>query len=396
MLLANATLPDGNRADIAIADGRIASITAPGLPNADPDRRDLGGALLLPAFIDGHIHLDKTHMGAPLVPHVPGGSVRERIAAERVARHGVPLPVEARAANLLRRLLANGTTRVRSHVDIDNDVKLANLEALLAVRAAWKRLVDIEIVAFPQSGVVSESGAADLLDAALAAGADLIGGLDPDGFDHDVSGQLDIVFALAEKHGKAVDIHLHDGGETGGAELRDIAARTQALGLQGRVVVSHAFALGDLSPESFGKTAQALARAGVAIMTSSPAAVPVPPVKTLRSHGVTIFAASDNIRDCWSPFGNGDMLDRAAIVAARQEFYSNDDLRLALDLATVEPAKALGIAGYGLAPGAPADLVAIDTPSIEEAVINRPPRKLVIRDGEVVAENGALAAGVAA
>lgn len=394
MLLANATLPDGRRADVHIVDGRIAAIAAPGLPTADPDRRDLAGALLLPAFIDGHIHLDKTHMGAPLVPHVPGESVRERIAAERVARHAVPLPVEARAINLLRRLLANGTTRVRSHVDIDNDVKLANLEALLAVRERWKRWVDIEIVAFPQSGVVSEPGAPDLLDAALAAGADLIGGLDPAGFDHDISGQLGIVFALAEKHGKAVDIHLHDGGETGGAELRDIAARTEALGLQGQVVVSHAFALGELPPDSFGRTADALARAGVAIMTSSPAAVPVPPVKALRSHGVTLFAASDNIRDCWSPFGNGDMLDRAAIVAARQEFYANDDLRLALDLATMEPAKALGIISYGLAVGAPADLVAVDTPGVEEAVINRPPRKLVLRNGGVVAENGVVTEAV--
>lgn len=391
MLLANATLPGGRRADIHIIDGLIASIAAPGLPAADPDRRDLAGALLLPAFIDGHIHLDKTHLGAPLVPHVPGESVRERIAAERIARHAVPLSVEARATNLLRRLLANGTTRVRSHVDIDNDVKLANLEALLAVREAWKRWIDIEIVAFPQSGVVSEPGAPGLLDDALAAGADLIGGLDPDGFDHDVQGQLDIVFALAEKHGKGVDIHLHDGGETGGAELRDIAGRTEALGLHGHAVVSHAFALGDLSPESFARTAQALARAGVAIMTSSPAAVPVPPVKALRSHGVTLFAASDNIRDCWSPFGNGDMLDRAAIVAQRQEFYANEDLRLALDLATLEPAKALGIASYGLKPGAPADLVVIDTPSVEEAVINRPSRRLVLRRGVVVAENGVLA-----
>ncbi|MEW9304155.1 amidohydrolase [Labrys neptuniae] len=391
MLLANATLPDGRRADVHIVDGLIASITAPGLPPADLDRRDLAGALLLPAFIDGHIHLDKTHMGAPLVPHVPGESVRERIAAERVARHAVPLPVEARATNLLRRLVANGTTRVRSHVDIDNDVKLANLEALLAVRERWRPWADIEIVAFPQSGVVSEPGAAELLDAALAAGADLIGGLDPEGFDHDIPGQLDIVFALAEKHGKGIDIHLHDGGETGGAELRDIASRAEALGLQGRVVVSHAFSLGDQSPESFASTADALARAGVAIMTSSPAAVPVPPVKALRRHGVTLFAASDNIRDCWSPFGNGDMLDRAAIVASRQEFYANDDLRLALDLATVEPARALGITGYGLVPGAPADLVVIDTPSVEEAVINRPPRKLVLRGGVVAAENGVVA-----
>ena len=213
-------------------------------PIAPGERIDLKGALLLPAFVDGHIHLDKTHWGAPRLPHVEGRSVRERIAAERVERHRVALPIEARASALIRTMIANGTTRVRSHIDIDNDVGLANLEAVLRVREAYRDWIDIELVAFPQSGVTTEKGAPDLMAAALGAGADLIGGLDPAGFDGDVKGQLDIVFGLAEKFGKGIDIHLHDGGETGASELRDIAERTIAAGMQGRVAVSHAFALG--------------------------------------------------------------------------------------------------------------------------------------------------------
>lgn len=393
MLLKNAILPDGTPADIHLAGGRIAAIGAPGTVPAGAEAiRDLGGALVAPAFIDGHIHLDKTQMGTTLIPHVPGGSVRQRIAAERVARRCVPLSVEERAGALIRQLLANGTTRVRSHVDIDSDIKLEHLEALLKVREAFAALIDIEIVAFPQSGVVSEPGAAGLLDAALAAGADLVGGLDPAGIDGDVKGQLDVVFGLAEKHGKGIDIHLHDGGEIGGEELRDISARTIAAGLQGRVVVSHAFALGGLSPESFGKTADALAAAGIAIMTSSPPPVPVPPVAALRQHGVTVFAASDNIRDSWSPFGNGDMLDRVAIIAMRQEFFTNADLRLAFDLATTAPAKVLRVDDYGLRAGAAADLVVIAAPTVEEAVINCSPRRLVLRRGRIIAENGVLLA----
>ena len=303
-------------------------------PISPGERIDLKGALLLPAFVDGHIHLDKTHWGAPRLPHVEGRSVRERIAAERVERHRVALPIEARASALIRTLIANGTTRVRSHIDIDNDVGLANLEAVLRVREAYRDWIDIQLVAFPQSGVTTEKGAPDLMAAALSAGADLIGGLDPAGFDGDAKGQLDIVFGLAERFGKGIDIHLHDGGETGASELRDIAERTIAAGMQGRVAVSHAFALGSIGPDLFAKTADALARAEVAIMTSCPPSAPVPPPGKLRARGVTVFAGSDNIRDCWSPYGNGDMLDRAAIIAERHALFTDRELEDAFALTT--------------------------------------------------------------
>ena len=223
MILANACLPQGGLADVEIAGGVIAAVHAPGGADQSNERIDLKGALLLPAFVDGHIHLDKTHWGAPRLPHVEGHSVRERIAAERVERHRVALPIEARASALIRTLIANGTTRVRSHIDIDNDVGLANLEAVLRVREAYRDWIDIQLVAFPQSGVTTEKGAPELMAAALSAGADLIGGLDPAGFDGDAKGQLDIVFGLADRFGKGIDIHLHDGGETGASELRDIA-----------------------------------------------------------------------------------------------------------------------------------------------------------------------------
>jgi cytosine deaminase len=394
MRLANALLPQGVRADVTIADGIVTAIAEPGETTAADERVDLAGDLLLPAFVEGHIHLDKTHWGAPRLPHIEGRTVRERIAAERVARHRVALPIEARASALVRQLIANGATRVRSHVDIDNDVKLDNLEAILKVREAFRDWIDIQLVAFPQSGVVAERGAADLLAAALASGADLIGGLDPAGFDGDVAGQLDIVFGLADRFGKGVDIHLHDGGETGAAEIAEIADRTIALGMQGRVAVSHAFALGSISGRLFEETAARLAKARVAIMTSCPPSAPVPPVKTLRERGVKVFAGSDNIRDCWSPYGDGDMLDRAAIIAIRHEMFSDRDLEVAFDLATREPDEALGAPQRGLRVGAVADFVTVRAKSVADAVIDRPVRSLVLRGGRVAAANGALAAGV--
>ena len=393
MLLTSAQLAGGDLADVAIADGRIAAIAPPGSLPPHQETLDLGGELLLPAFVEGHIHLDKTHWGAPRMPHIAGGAVRERIAIERVARHRVALPIEARAGALIRALIAHGTTRLRSHVDIDSDVKLANLEAVLAVRETYRDWIDIQLVAFPQSGVLTEPGAPDLLAAALSGGADLIGGLDPQGFDGDVKGQLDVVFGLAQKFGKGVDIHLHDGGETGAAELREIANRTLALGMQGRVAVSHAFALGSIAQRSFEETAERLARAQVAIMTSCPPSAPAPPVKALRARGVLVFAGSDNIQDCWSPFGNGDMLDRAAIIATRHEMFSDPDLEAAFALATSESDKALGDASRGVRAGAVADLVALPAKTVADAVVERPVRSLVLRGGRVAARNGVALAG---
>ena len=389
-VLTNARLPSGDLAELEITDGLIAAVRAPGL--AQPTCRviDLKGRLLLPAFVEGHVHLDKTHWGAPRLPHVAGRSVRERIAAERAARHRVTLPIEARASALVRTLIANGATRARSHVDIDNDIGLANFEAVSRVREAYRDWIDIQLVAFPQSGVVTERGATQLLEQALRAGADLVGGLDPAGFDADVGGQLDIVFGLAEKFGKGIDIHLHDVGEMGASELREIAERTIAAGMQGRVAVSHAFALGTIAPPLFEQIADRIARAEVAIMTSCPPSAPVPPIRALRERGITVFAGSDNIRDCWSPYGNGDMLDRAAVIAARHEMFTDRELGEAFDLVTREADRALGEPRRGLDPGAVADLVVVDSPSIADAVVDRPPRALVLRAGRVAAEQGVL------
>ena len=316
--------------------------------------------------------------------------MRERIAAERVARHKTGLPIEVRASALVRTLIANGSTRARSHVDIDNDVGLANLESVLKVREIYRDWIDIQLVAFPQSGVMTEDGAPDLLAAALRAGADLVGGLDPAGFDGDVKGQLDIVFGLAERFGKDIDIHLHDGGETGAAELREIAERAIAAGMQGRVAISHAFALGTIAEGLFEETVDWLARAEVAIMTSCPPSAPVPPVQALRRRGVTVFAGSDNIRDCWSPYGNGDMLDRAAIIAARHEMFLDSDLEEAFALVTDEADRALGYLHRGLHVGSVADVIVIEAASVADAVVDRPPRWLVLRAGRVVAERGVL------
>jgi cytosine/adenosine deaminase-related metal-dependent hydrolase len=388
-VLANATLPEGRRCDVLIDGGRIAAIVEPGAAAPEgAERIDLAGALLVPGMVDGHIHLDKTLLGLRFQPHRPGDSVAERIAREKELRRELRYSVEERAMALIRQIVAHGTTSVRSHVDIDTEVGLSGLHALLRVREAARELIDIQIVAFPQSGVIADPGVAELLDQAVRAGAELVGGLDPAGIDDDIDGHLDAIFAVAERHGVGLDIHLHDPAELGCFELREIAARTTAAGLQGRVAVSHAFALGAVGDGELARTAGALARADVAIMTNGPGPVPMPPVKRLVAAGVRMFAGSDNIRDAWSPYGDGDMLARAMMIGYRQGLNADADVALAFELGNSRSAEVLGLADHGLRVGAAADLVAIPAGSIPEAVAAHPPRALVMKRGRVVARFG--------
>ena len=382
MLLANARLPHSPApVDVAIAHGRIAAIT----PAAGRPGLDLGGALLLPSFVDGHVHLDKTLWGLPWRPNSGAPTVRERIENERIHRRTLP-PVQQRGAALLRQMIACGTTALRTHTDIDDAYGLANFHATLELRAAFRAQCDIQVVAFPQSGILTRPGVAELLAESLRQGADFVGGLDPASIDGDAKGHLDIVFGLAQRFDRGIDIHLHDRDAGGNAQLRDIAARTIAIGMQHRVTVSHAFSLGTADESDFARTADALAEAGVHILTSSPSVGIVPPVHALRARGVVIHAGSDNIRDLWNSLGTGDMLERALIIALKQGFRSDPDIETALSLCT--DAAALGLPAHRLVVGASADLVALDAETPAEAVALRPVRRLVMKAGVILAREG--------
>ncbi len=388
MELTNATLPDGRRADIVLRAGHIESIrdhrsNAEKSASAEKESIPLDGALVLPALVDGHCHLDKTFFGAPWQPHRAASSLRQRIADERALRDSIGVSVAERATALAHRMVSLGTGHIRSHVDIDPEVKLHGLHELLEVREAFRDRLGIQLVAFPQSGIVSAPGVADLLDAALSEGADLIGGLDPAGFDGDVDGQLDVIFGLAERHGVGIDIHLHDAGQVGARQLRAIAERTKAMGLGGKVTVSHAYALGQLDHHELDRTAAALAGASVAIMTNGPSRS-MPPLRALREHGVRVFAGSDNIRDAWWPYGTADMLERATIIGLQAELMTDDDLKYASSLVTDSAAAALELPHYGLSPGCRADLVVIAASSVPEAIASHPERLLVLHGGRVV------------
>lgn len=352
--------------------------------------------LLLPALVDGHMHVDKTLFGQPWMPHPAGPDRESRIETEKELRDQFSAPVEDRAAALLRQVITTGTGALRTHVDIDLPAGLASLHAILGLRDRFRDLLDIQIVAFPQSGIARSPGMADLLDAAVAEGADLVGGIDPIGFDEDMTGHYDTIFGIAERHGVGIDIHLHDAGSTGVQELEELIQRTRAAGLEGRVTASHAFCLGGCDDATFERLAAALAEAKISIATHGGGASPLPPVKKLRDRGVSIFAGNDNIRDTWSPYGNGDMLERAMLTAWRSGFRTDEDLEIALDVASGAGARELGLGGHGLDVGCAADFFVVDADAPAHAVADRPVRRLVFKRGRLVAQDGSLTAAAEA
>jgi len=384
-------LPDGVFASIAVKSGRIVSVEPEAPPSAlAVERLDVGGRLVVPGFIEGHIHLDKTLIGDSWKPHRPctaGFYVRERVAFEKETLASAA-PIGQRASALIELAVSRGTTHMRCHVDVDGQIELRNLEAILAVRERYRDVVGIDIVAFPQSGILASPGTAELLDQAITRGANLVGGLDPAGFDGDVEGHLNVVFGIAERRGAGIDIHLHDPGALGIFELEQIAARTKASGMQGHVAVSHAYALGDVSLDIARRTAAILAEAGISIMTNAPGARAFPPILTLREAGVVVFSGSDNIRDAWWPYGDGDMLERAMLLGYRSGFYTDAQLATAFELVTSGGAKALRLSPYGLRDDAAADFVILNARSVAEAVVVRPSGRTVYKNGRRVAHQG--------
>lgn len=343
---------------------------------------DLDGLLVLPGFVDSHIHLDKSFIGDRWRPHRAATSLDQRLLIEKEMLADA-LPIADRADALLTQVHNLGTIAVRSHVDVDATVGLSNLHAIVEAKTRWRDRVNIEIVAFPQAGILRSPGAADLLDAAIREGATVIGGLDPTTFDGDADAHLDIVFGIAQRHGVKVDIHLHEPGLQGTEQIRHIAARTLAAGMSGRVVISHAYALGDVGEDDLARTAELLAGAEVAIMTNAPGDRAFPPVGVLRSAGVRILAGSDNIRDAWWPYGDGDMLGRAMMISYRSGFGTDEELEFALEMATTAAATALDLERYGLALGDEATFVILDAPNAAAAVAAPPADRRLVQRGEL-------------
>ena len=389
LLLRNVRPWGKDATDILIHAGRITRMEQ-GLDADGAEVENGEGTIVLPGLVDAHAHLDKSLWGMGWRPHQAGPRLIDRIDNERRLKKEWDIDPKRQSARQALLSVSQGTTAIRSHVDIDTEIGLAGFEGVAATRDELSDLIDIQIVAFPQSGLMRRPGTLELMEAAIANGADVVGGLDPCGIDADPKGQLDAVFALAEKYGRPIDIHLHEFGELGAFSMEMILARTRAHGMQGKVTISHAFCLGMPDRDRARDLAAQLAEERISVATVATPSCPVPAAAELRDAGVTLCAGSDGIRDTWAPYGNADMLERAALLGLRNNFRKDEDVAHALWCCSHGGAKVIGLESYGLDAGSTADLVLIDAEAVAHAVVAHPARKLVIKRGRIVARNGSI------
>ncbi|PFM81093.1 deaminase [Bacillus sp. AFS077874] len=346
--------------------------------------QDADGLLVLPSFIEKHVHLDKTLMGDVWRACTPTSSVIERFEYEKMALPTIASSTKERAEALLEILLASGSTHVRTHVDIYPEVGIRNLEQVEQALTNYSNRLSSEVVAFAQHGLL-RSNAFNYVREALRNGAGIVGSVDPAIVDQNIEESLYQLYNLAVEADADIDIHLHDPGHLGSFTMKRIVEFTKQAGWEGRVAISHAFGIGDIQREEAFDLANSFRDAGISIVTSVPINRQMPPVDLLNERGVEVAVGNDNIFDVWSPHGTGDILERAGRLAER--FRWIDEVSLAQTLKYITGGKTpLDIEGNQVWPkiGDSANLVLVEAGCSAEAVARRANRKAVIYNGKIV------------
>lgn len=400
----------GERSDVLLADGRIVAVE-PHRADREVTDRDTtpldagavvegGGALCVPTFADAHVHLDSTRLGLPFRPHTGRPGVWGMMSNDRENWRSAEASIQERVETTLGMMVARGTTHLRAYAQVDADAGLERLEAVLAARERFVEAADVEVVAFPQAGLLLEAGSREVLAAAMERGADVVGGIDPCQLDRDPVRHLDAVFGLAERHGAPVDVHLHEPGALGAFSLELIAERTRALGMQGRVTVAHAFALASVEAPRRAALLETLAELDIAVTTVAPAGSGTLPLAEILAAGVRVGLGEDGQRDYWSPYGSADLLDRTWQLAFTNGLRADAEIERCLEVAvlggrSVRDAAAPRVRPDVAAPlpvlhaGDPADLVLFPGETLVSAVMDRPAERTVLHRGRLVASDPA-------
>jgi cytosine/creatinine deaminase len=379
--------------DLGVRDGRWAA--------PEPDAHEvvhLDGALVTPPLVEPHIHLDAVlTVGQPRFNQ--SGSLFEGIAiwGERVRSLTVD-DVKARVRRVLRWQLACGVQHVRSHVDVC-DPELRAVRALVELREEIGGQMELQLVAFPQQGILSFDGGPDLMRRAIALGVDVVGGIPHFEMTREMGvDSVKLAFALAAEHGLRVDIHCDETDDDHSRFVEVMAAETIRLGLAGRVTASHTTAMHSYNNAYAYRVIRNIARAGMHMVTNPldnsvlqgrfdgyPVRRGHTRVKELMAAGVNVCIGHDSVMDPWYPLGHGDPLQAAFVLAHYGHMSGAEELRRLVDMITVNPARALGLEGYGMAEGGPANLVVFGAPTEMDTLRLLPRRRLVLREGRVVA-----------
>ena len=398
LLVRNVALPDGRVGqDVLVGQGRIVEV-APAIAATPHEVVDGGGQLLSPPFVDAHFHLDSA-----LTRGMPRDN-RSGTLLEGIGLWGELKPALTQEAIVARALaycdwaVAKGLLAIRSHVDVC-DPRLLEVEALLHVRAQVKPYLDLQLVAFPQDGALRDPRALDQLRRALDLGVDVVGGIPH--FERTTAegaASVRVLCELAAARGLPVDMHCDETDDPLSRHVETLAFETQRLGLAGRVAGSHLTSMHSMDNYYVSKLLPLMREAGVAAVANPlvnivlqgrhdtyPKRRGMTRVPELMAAGVTVAFGHDCVMDPWYPLGSGDMLEVAAMGLHVAQMTGSDAMRACFDAVTVNGARVLGLAGYGIAPGCRADFVLLQARDPVEAIRLRAPRLMVFRAGRVVA-----------
>jgi len=363
-------------ADIGIAAGRIAAVE-PTLPG-DGAVLDAEGCLVVPGLVETHIHLDKTCILDRC--RIADGTLAEAVRETAAAKcRFTAEDVHARGRRTLERCIAHGTTRIRTHVELDPGIGMAGFDGVSQLARDYAWAVDIELCVFPQEGLFNNPGTDALLIQALRRGARVLGAAPYT--DTDPRGQIDRIFEIAREFDVDIDMHLDLAETTDGMQIEYVCRKTEDCGWGGRVAVGHATQLSLVPRARYDAVAAQLARAGVAVTIlpstdlylmgrSHDHAKPrgVVPAEPLRRAGVTCSLSTNNVLNPFTPYGDGSLIRMANLYANVCHVAQNTELAGCLDMVTASAARLMRLPDYGIVPGNPADLVAIDAPGPADAV----------------------------
>jgi len=399
LVIRNASLPNGGHGiDIAIESGRIAAIGR-ALPVSGRQEIDAGGDLVTPPFVDAHFHMDATlSYGLPRVNQ--SGTLLEGIALWGELKPDLTQQaLVERALTYCDWAVARGLLAIRSHVDICDDRLLA-VEALLEVKKRVAPYLDLQLVAFPQDGILRSPTALDNLKRAIAMGVDVVGGIPH--FERTMADGAESVRILCEfaaAQGLMVDMHCDESDDPMSRHIETLAYHSNRLGLHGRVTGSHLTSMHSMDNYYVSKLLPLIREAGVAAIANPlinitlqgrhdtyPKRRGMTRVPEMLAAGIDVAFGHDCVMDPWYSLGSADMLEVAHMGLHVAQMTGQDAMHACFLAITETPARILGLSDYGLAPGKHADLVILDAASAVEAIRLRAARRLVMRRGKVVSE----------
>ncbi len=359
---------------------------------------DAAGGLVLPSFVDAHLHLDLAYSLDLVKPNKSGTLVEAIRHWDEAKRRLTPEDVRERAIRAIHAEAAFGTGFIRTHVDVGSNAGLRLADGVLAAREACKHLLDIQIAVFPQDGIVKDPGAYEQMRAALERGCHLVGGIAHNERTADDSKQhIEMLFDLAADFGVDIDCHIDENDDPYSVCTEYLAARTIKRGWQGRVTASHVCALASYDDAHAAKVIALLREAGVSVVTNPqvnmhlqgrydgyPKRRGLTRVRELLDAGVNVAVGQDCINDPFYPLGTGQMLDVAHMLAHADHLAAPRQIERVMDAITTGGAKALGVKRYGLAAGCRADLVILPVETVHEAIRLRPSPIHVLKGGRLI------------